>query len=157
VSRLSPQQKRWAPVRKRLAKATDENAVLDALAVPGAGDGLLQDLWLDSRNTLWDDCVIRLSLKDIAIAVMKSEGVRVERKDGKFRRRRSPRMTPAAMETALVEITAVVVETPGLRCSEIASKVNLDRQRAGKLLVKLRQTGAVRSEGERAATVYFPV
>jgi predicted transcriptional regulator len=60
------------------------------------------------------------------------------------------------MEEALVPIRATVNETPGLRCSEIAEIVALDRVRCGKLLVRLRQEGKIRAEGERASTVYFP-
>lgn len=148
--------KRWLRIRKRLAKATTDADALEAFSTPGAGTGRLKDVYRDSSDAVWDN-ILRLSLKDIAVAVMLSEGVHFERERGTWKRRRSPRMTPAEMEISLEQIQAVVTKAPGLRCSEIAEKVDLDRQRCGKLLVKLRQAGKLRSEGERAATVYFPV
>jgi len=148
--------KRWKAVRKRLAKASDAQGVLEALSTNGAGDGRVEDLWLDATDELWDKHILPMTLRELAAAVAQSDGVKVQLDRGKVRQKRASRMKPAEIAEASEKIVAVVKERPGCACSEIAERIGLDRTRTGKLLGKLHDAGELRREGERGGAVYFP-
>ncbi len=70
------------------------------------------------------------------------------------RKRRKPRKLPRVTEAQVGSLLAIIKKKPGLTSVELQKEAGLDSAQAKRVLLKLRQSGRVKTKGLRSAARY---